>query len=268
MPELPDVEAFRRYLTSTALHNEVTDVAVYSQQVLAEAAYAEAVRQGLVGRTLTGTRRHGKYLFVHLDDDRWLEMHFGMSGRLVYFKDAKDDPDDDRLRLAFANGYYLAYVAPRKLGEIALLEDPDVLIDEKALGPDVAAESFDREAFRELLADRRGMIKSALMDQQLMAGIGNVYSDEILFQAQVHPRSRVQALDGATLDRIYATLREVLEVATERLVRSEPFPEDYLTPRRDPNGHCPRCDAPLERVAVSGRTAYYCPNRQGAAPAR
>ncbi|MGC9347508.1 MAG: Fpg/Nei family DNA glycosylase [Anaerolineae bacterium] len=261
MPELPDVESFRQYLESTSLHKEIVDVDVRSRQILE--IDAERLRTALKGRRFEGTRRHGKYLFVHLDDDRWLELHFGMSGNLRYFRDMEDDPEYDRLLFSFANGYYLAYTTPRKLGEVDVLDDPTVLIEEKDLGPDVMGEGFDLTTFKRLLADRRGMIKSALMDQQLMSGIGNVYSDEILFQAKIHPRTKVQALTEDQLEALYDVMQEVLEVSTGTQVRNETFPPDYLTPHHHQDGACPICGEALHRVRVSGRSAYFCPKRQG-----
>jgi formamidopyrimidine-DNA glycosylase len=260
MPELPDVESFRRYVQSTSLHKEITDLDLRSEQILE--TDAERLRSDLLGRLFEGTRRHGKYLFIELDSELWLELHFGMAGNLAYFRDLKDDPEYDRLLFSFANGYHLAYTTPRKLGEIDILDDPEALIEDKGLGPDVMSDDFDLAIFKRLLVDRLGMIKSALMDQQLMAGIGNVYSDEILFQAGLHPRTKVQALTSDHLEMLYDTMQEVLAVATEALVHNEPLPSEYLTPQHHQDGACPICGESLQRVKVSGRSAYFCPEHQ------
>ena len=262
MPELPDVEEFRQYFQATSLHQRVAEVDVRSQQLL-ESIQPAALRDALQGRSFEEADRHGKYLLAHMDGGRWLELHFGMSGYLTYFKNAADDPEYDRMLITFENGYHLAYVSQRKLGEIDIIDEIGDLIEEKDLGPDVMSESFDLDAFKACLADRRGMIKSALMDQSLMAGIGNVYSDEILFQAQIHPRTQVQALDMSTVEGLYETMREVLRVATDALVGEDGFPDSYLTPHHAQDGECPLCGELLQRVKVSGRSAYFCPNRQG-----
>lgn len=264
MPELPDVEHFRQYLEATALHQEIEDVDVRSQQILE--ADAQELREGLEGHSFEGTRRHGKHLFVRLDNERWLELHFGMSGNLAYFKDMAKEPEYDRLLFTFTNGYHLAYTAPRKLGEVDLVDDIGAFAEAHDLGPDVYADTFDLETFKSLLANRRGMIKSALMDQSLMAGIGNVYSDEILFQVGIHPRTKVQALSEEQLERIYDEMQKVLKVAIDHRADPSTFPDGWLTPHRGEDGTCARCGGPLKRVKVSGRTAYYCLNRQGESP--
>jgi formamidopyrimidine-DNA glycosylase len=193
-------------------------------------------------------------------------MHFGMSGHLNYFKDMDDEPEYDQVLFSFENGYHLAYVAPRKLGEIRLLDRVQPFIEEKDLGPDVMAEDFETATLRALFADRRGMVKSALMDQSLMAGIGNVYSDEILFQVGLHPRTKVKALSKKDVERLYDTMQEVLQTAIDRQADPDDYPEGYLTPHRGPDGACPCCGEPLVRVKVAGRSAYVCTNRQGEHP--
>jgi formamidopyrimidine-DNA glycosylase len=265
MPELPDVETFRRYLDATSLHQEIEKVEVRSRQIL-EGVSAQELKDGLEGRTFESTRRHGKYLFVELDDANWLVLHFGMTGHLKYFKDMEKDPPYDRLLITFANGYHLAYDAQRKLGEVALTEDVEEFIEEKGWGPDALKSSFDLAAFKEALAGRRGMAKSTLMNQHIVAGIGNVYSDEILFQMGIHPRTKVNQLDGETLEELFHTMKEVLQKAIDRQADADQFPDDYITPHRYDDGECPRCGGEIERVKVSGRSAYYCPDCQGKQP--
>lgn len=263
MPELPDVQTFKSYLDATALHQRIAGVEIKAQdQVLFPKTSPERLVEELEGRSFLSTRRHGKYLLVELDDGRWLVLHFGMTGALKYFKDIEKEPDYDRVLFAFANGYHLAYISQRKIGEIEVVDSPQALIDDKELGPD--ASGLGLEAFKRLLRGRRGMIKSALMDQALIAGIGNVYSDEILFQAGVHPRTKVQDLDEGTLERIHRTMKDVLETAVEHQAQPDRFPDDYVIPHRLGDGKCPVCGAELRRVEVSGRGAYYCPNRQKA----
>jgi formamidopyrimidine-DNA glycosylase len=251
----------RRYLQSTALHQEIADVEVRSVRLI-EHSSTERLKEALTGRSFEAARRHGKYLFAGLDDGSWLILHFGMTGGLTYFKDLDDDPDYDRLLITFANGYHLAYESQRKLGEIEVIEDVEAFVEEKDLGPDVLSPEFDLEAFKEKLSGRRGMIKPALMDQQLMSGIGNVYSDEILFQVGVHPRTQVSALSEETVEALFHALEAVLKTAIDRQAKPGDFPEHYITAHRHPDGECPRCGGTVERVKVSGRTAYYCPQRQ------
>jgi len=261
MPELPDVEVFKQYLDATALHQEIKEVDVRSSQLL-EGISAARLRQGLEGRRFTSTRRHGKNLFAALDGGKWLFLHFGMTGSLSYFKHREDDPEYDRLLISFANGYHLAYVSQCKLGELDLIESVDDFIEQEHLGPD-ALNDLDRETIKNLASGRRMMAKSFLMDQKTLAGIGNVYSDEILFQSGIHPRTKIDRLGEEAVQRVYEKMQEVLHTAIDCRAEPEQFPDDYIIPHRHPDGHCPLCGTPVERVKVSGRYAYYCPNRQG-----
>jgi formamidopyrimidine-DNA glycosylase len=252
-------------LDATALHQQIDDIEVHSERIVAENP-GDHLAQALRHRRFERTRRHGKYLFAGLDSGEWLVLHFGMTGNLQYFKDMAQEPEYDQFLIHFGNGYQLAYNAPRKLGEIALADSVAAFRQEKDLGPDALDPDLDPEAFRQMLEGRRGMIKSALMNQQILAGIGNVYSDETLFQVGIHPRTRVKSLSGERMLKIYETMHSVLETAIDRRARPEQFPDSYLVPHRTPDGNCPLCGEPLKRVKVSGRSAYYCPNRQGDEP--
>lgn len=195
MPELPDVEIFNRYIDSTALHKRITDVTVKDDYVLKNIS-SDSLKNCLHGQAINSTRRHGKYLFLKLSSSHTLLFHFGMTGFPKYFKNEEEYPDHARLLLAFENGYFLAYDSQRKLGEIRIIEDDRTFIDDLEMGPDALDKDLDLKAFLKLFEGRRGMIKPALMDQEVIAGIGNVYSDEILFQAGIHPKSKVANLPG------------------------------------------------------------------------
>jgi formamidopyrimidine-DNA glycosylase len=269
MPELPDVETMRRYLQSTSLHQTIEDVEVHAAGVVAseqgsEAIAVEALKERISGRSFASTRRHGKWMFVALDDDSddFLVLHFGMTGGLKYFKDIKDEPQYDRVLFRFANGYQLAYLSQRKLGEVEVIDDVEQFINGKGLGPDALDPDFDLAAFKETVKGRRAMVKSILMDQGTIAGIGNVYSDDILFQAGIHPRTNINKLDEQELEELFHTMKDVLQKAIEYQAEPEQFPESFIGPHRHPGGKCPICGAELERVQVGGRHAYYCPNRQ------
>jgi formamidopyrimidine-DNA glycosylase len=259
VPELPDVEVLKQYLDATSLHQDIKAVEVRDSRILEDIS-GERLKTGFKGHSFDSTRRHGKYLFAELSDSCWLVLHFGMSGDLKYFKSMEKDPEYDQLLISFSNGYHLAYNAPRKLGLVALIEDMDAFVEKKELGPD--AMSLDVTGFQKALSDRRGMVKSTLMNQQIIAGIGNVYSDEILFQARLHPRLGIDELDGETLEQLFNTMREVLQTAIDRRARPDQFPGTYLTRHRNEGERCPKCGGEIERLPVSGRTAYYCPSCQ------
>ena len=184
MPELPDVEIFKRYLDATALDQKITRVSVQNRTVLRHIS-PQAIARKLKGRKLESSLRHGKFLFGQLDKNGSVIFHFGMTGFLKYFKHESEAPEHTRVRMDFSNGPFLAYVCPRMFGEVDYTTDVNKYINERGLGPDALA--LTSKEFKDRFAGKKNSIKSALMDQKLLAGIGNVYSDEILFQARVHP---------------------------------------------------------------------------------
>ena len=262
MPELPDVEIFRQYLDATALHKTIETVDIKGKDMVKGISGKKLV-QHLGKSRFESSRRHGKYLFAELPDG-WLVLHFGMTGFLKYYKDPDKEPAHDRLCIGFTNGYYLAYDCRRKLGEIGFTENPDAFAGERGLGPDVLNPDLDEDHFKEILSRSRGSIKGALMNQDMLAGIGNVYADEILFQAGVHPKSKVNDLAEETLEELFRVMREdVLPTAIDRRADPARFPDHYIIPHREKNGNCPKCGRTLEKVKVSGRTTYFCPDCQG-----
>lgn len=122
MPELPDVEMFKKYLDATALHKTIAQVDVKSEQIL-EGISVQILKNELLGKRFEMTHRHGKYLFLSFNEAKWLGFHFGMTGFLKYFKKMEKAPPHDRLLIGFSNGYYLAYDSQRKLGKVLVIPD-------------------------------------------------------------------------------------------------------------------------------------------------
>lgn len=256
MPELPDVARFKQYADRTALHHRIEKAKAEAGKMLKDVSPSTLERR-LRGHAFTQTRRHGKYLFLRLDDGSWLCLHFGMTGELAYFDESEAPPDYTRLLLKFDNHHRLAYISRRKLGRIALADDPDEFAADRGLGPD--ALSVDARRFRELAQGRTSTLKAWLMDQSLMAGIGNVYADEILFHAGILPRRKLDDLDKKDLDRLHRTMRRVLKTAVEKQADPEKMPKSWLLPRRRKGADCPRCKGRVEKSTVSSRSTYYCP---------
>ncbi len=258
MPELPDVEMLKRSFDATSLHRPIAEVDVRSDAIV-ERGSAGELAGGLRGRSFEATRRHGKRLFAALDEGGALALHFGMTGSLRSFESTDDEPRHTRLLLRFERGSHLALVMPRKLGKVGLVDDVDAFLEEQRLGPDALSEAFDDAVFDAALAGRRGSVKAALMNQRLMAGIGNVYSDEILFQAGLHPRTEVPALDADSRRRLFDTLRWVLCTAVDHGADPAELEGSFLLAHRSEGASCPRCDGAIRRIEVSGRGVYYCP---------
>jgi formamidopyrimidine-DNA glycosylase len=265
MPELPDVEVYRRRLNAHGLRKKIGKVAVTDARILDHVSAAALARK-LEGRQFTTARRRGKHLLAKLDKGGWLTVHFGMTGDLLFYEDPDRAPPYTCVRLDFPRGAHLSYVNRRKLGRLGLADDIEEFIAREQLGPDALDRSFDVAALKKALGGTTRGIKAALMDQSVLAGIGNIFSDEILFQARIDPRTPVPKLDAARLKRLHGAMRRVLQEAIRRGAGSETFldrlPSSWLLPQRRNGGACPRGHGPLKTFKLGGRTGYYCPRCQ------
>src|SRR2546430_428267 len=182
MPELPEVEGYARYFAAHALRQRITRVDVRDERVLA--VRKEQLSRALRGREFTRVRRHGKHLFAEAGS-QWLHLHFGMTGDLSYYSSegaaAPLHPRFARVIFDFANGAHLAFEDMRLFGVVGLTPSPETYIEGHALGPDPLEASFTLRRFREIVAKRRGAVKSLLMSQDVIAGMGNLYADETLY---------------------------------------------------------------------------------------
>jgi formamidopyrimidine-DNA glycosylase len=182
-----------------------------------------------------------------------------MTGYPEFIKDCHHIPDHTRLLLDF--GYScLALVDTRRLGMIYFYENMNSFLKDKKLGPD--ALSINKKVFMERLSSRNKPVKAALMDQSIIAGVGNLYVDEILFQSSVHPQSRCSSLDSSSLDLIYRNMKQVLNVAVNAEANMEKYPKDWLLSHREKGAACPHCGGVLKIIKVGGRTTYFCPKIQ------
>jgi formamidopyrimidine-DNA glycosylase len=255
MPELPDVETFKRYLDATSLHQSISGVDVRNEYVLKGLSARKLARQ-LKGHCFESSRRHGKHLFVCVDEHLWLRLHFGMTGSLRYFKDEEQPPRHARVVFVFEKNHRLAFDDQRKFGEIGVLKDVDEFLKKRCLGAD--ALDVDLAQFKDILAKHRGAVKSILMNQKLIAGIGNIYADEILFRARIHPATQISALKDEAVAKLFRATRYILEKAIEAKVDVNQMPKSWLLPHRGKGGKCPRCGRELKSSTIGGRTAWFC----------
>jgi formamidopyrimidine-DNA glycosylase len=265
MPELPEVETFKRYLDSTSLHQRIANVEVQDSYVLKHVSARELKRR-LKGRCFENSQRHGKHLFVRAGDDApsprllraslWLRLHFGMTGSLEYLKPEDIAPKTARVIFCFANSCRLAFDDQRKFGEIELIEDVEEFLRTRALGPDALEVSFSQ--FNAILGKNRGAVKAILLNQQLIAGIGNLYADEILFRARLHPATNATRLSDKDLTRLFRATRYVLVKAIALKTDFNRLPKSWLLKRRGNQGKCPRCGRALKSATIGGRTSWFC----------
>jgi len=259
MPELPSVETFRQ-VAETALDRRIDTIDLRDPDCLRGAAAADLERAAK-GQELTVARRHGKVLFLRFGKGRWLSLHFGMTGRLVLMDDPDAPwPEHARLALGFADGARLVFDNQRKFGWAEPVDDPDDWLADNGIGPD--ALTIDAETFAQRIGNGRGMVKPALMDQEKLAGLGNVWSDEVLFQQGIAPHAPRKALSADDLNGMHATMVAVLREAIDRGAQVERMPRDWLVRHRGDDGRCPRCDGPIARREVGGRAARWCPECQ------
>ncbi|MEF8787997.1 MAG: DNA-formamidopyrimidine glycosylase family protein [Planctomycetota bacterium] len=260
MPELPDVAYFERYLASTALHQLIREAEVRDEGIVEDIS-GEGLAAAARGRSMEQTRRHGKNLFVALGNGPWLVLHFGMTGFPRYFRRPESRPEHVRILFHLEDGWKLAYDCQRRLGHAGITQDPGGYIERKGLGSDaLLADEDERYA---ALKRRRGRLKSVLMNQEALAGIGNLYADEILFQCGLHPLRRLDELSDRQVRRLSEVTGDVLACAVERNADRDLLPGHYLLTARRRSNCCPRCGTDLEDIKVGQRTTYFCPRCQG-----
>lgn len=256
MPELPEVETFKRYLDSTSLHQRIGNVEVRDACVLKRISARELARR-LKGRRFENSHRHGKHLFVRAADELWLRLHFGMTGSLEYLSRHEAAPKTARVIFHFLGNRRLAFDDQRKFGEIELITDVDEFLQTRRLGPDALEISLLQ--FKAILEERRGAVKAILLNQQLIAGIGNLYADEILFRARIHPGIEAARLSDKDLSRFFRATRCVLERAIALKTDFNHLPKSWLLKHREKGGRCPRCGRALKSATIGGRTSWFCP---------
>jgi DNA-formamidopyrimidine glycosylase len=259
MPELPEVESFRRYLEATSFNKKIEEVDVKSPELL-QNIDVNILKENLEGSSFKRAQRHGKYLFVLLDNDSWIVFHFGMTGTFKYFKNSGGKPLYSRIIFNFEDESHLAFNDQRKFGKIYLTSKILDFIKGKKLGPD--ALTIDIKTFKNLYKKRRGASKSALMNQHIMAGVGNIYSDEILYHAHVHPKTPFHVLNDDKITEIFNIMKKVLNTSVDMQIHGQKFPDSYLIPHRIKNGKCPDSNMKLKTIKIAGRTSYFCPECQ------
>ncbi len=272
MPELPEVEIIRRQLEKELAGARIAGCEVGLPRLV---TYPTPLgyRRGLKGRRIESVGRRGKYLLLELDNGRELVLHLGMTGSLVLSSPKSERPRHTHIVFHLHDGRDLLYVDPRTFGETALLRrgDRSPLRGLDNIGPEPLDEGFTCDRLAASLHGRC-RVKSALLDQSRIAGIGNIYADESLHRACVSPLRRLEELSPGDIERLHDAVREVLSEAISRggssisdyvNLRGErgDFQEDHRVYGREGQS-CPECGATIRRVIISGRSSYYCPRCQ------
>ncbi len=269
MPELPEVETIRRQLRRELVGARIAGCEVLLPRLVTFPTPL-GYRRGIKGRRVMEVERRGKYLLLELDGHRELVVHLGMTGALLFSSPRHERPRHTHLVFHLEDGRDLLYVDPRTFGETALLRRGDYrpLRGLHNMGPEPLSDGFSCASLSSALAGRC-RVKSALMDQSRIAGIGNIYADEALHRAGLSPLRRADDLTPEETARLHEALREVL---IEAIRRGGSSVSDYVDLRgergsfqdahrvyRRAGEPCPRCGALIRREVIAGRGSYFCP---------
>jgi formamidopyrimidine-DNA glycosylase len=266
MPELPEVETIKNELLPHVLGRTIKGVDIFWDKMVRQPSVSD-FRRRVICKKITGLSRRGKYLFFHLSDDGVLVMHMKMTGSLLV------NPSDDKFSRAvfhLDNGTAVHFRDPRKFGVMWLADDESAV--DAMLGPEPLDAGFTPAALAGLLRRRTAPVKPVLLDQSIIAGIGNMYADEALFEARIHPLSPAGKLSADEIKKLHRAIRHVLRKA---LVRKGASVRNYIRPDGSPGTahdefvvahgvgkECPGCGGPIERIVVRGRGTYICPRCQ------
>ena len=270
MPELPEVECVRRTLEPWVLNRRISRIRVEKPKLARPTP--QAFRKGISGRTITSTSRHGKLLILHLDDGGFWAIHLGMTGQVI---NAHKRPRADHIHITVSfgdNNAKLYYRDVRQFGYMA--HSPDRAALEAGplanFGPD--ALGLDLETFLAGLGSRTAPLKNLLLDQRILAGVGNIYADESLHRAGLSPLARPADLPREKLITLHGAIQETLAEALEKggssvrnfvdaEGRAGTFQEAHRVYQRT-GCQCPRCGQSIERIVLGGRSTHFCPECQ------
>jgi formamidopyrimidine-DNA glycosylase len=272
VPELPEVETIRRQLAPALEGRRIESVEVRDPR-WSEPAPPEAIADALRGRRIERVDRRGKYLIVSLEDDVHLVMHLRMTGNLL-LTEVAEDPSHTRVAVRLDDGRRLLFVDVRRFGTGDVLLGGDALSQyfESRLGVEPLSADFTPQALRALARGRKQPVKAFLLNQERIAGVGNIYADEALFRARIHPLRPVGTLKRDQIEALRAGVVESLELGIDAKGASiddyrhvdgarGSFQDRFLVHTRA-GEPCPRCGTPIEKLRAAGRGTYVCPTCQ------
>ena len=270
MPELPEVETIKNELLPHIVGHQITGVTLFWDGIVRQPPVKEFCSR-LIGQRLTGVARRGKYLILGLTSHEVLIIHLKMTGSLL-LKPASVEPDRFIRAILHLDGETAIHFRdPRKLGAMWLVEDKNTVIGK--LGPEPLEADFTPQMLLNRLGNRKAPIKALLYDQTFIAGIGNMYADEALFAARIHPLRPGGSLSRDEVKRLNHAIKKVLRAAIGNKGAST---STYLRPsgemgtahfqfqvaHRLSSDFCPVCGTPIERIVVRNRGTYFCPKCQ------
>jgi formamidopyrimidine-DNA glycosylase len=281
VPELPEVETIRRQLASRVAGRTIVEAEVLDPLWSAPRA-PEEVEIDLRGERIVSLGRRGKYLVMELDDERFLVMHLRMTGNFLWVSEEDDLPGRAhlRVRLVLDDGNRLLFVDQRRFGTGVVVDGPDELDRylEPRVGPEPLEPGFTPEVLSSAARGRKAPVKAFLLDQRRIAGVGNIYADEALFRARIHPLRPAGKLRRAEVERLHAGIIGALEAGIARQGASidnyrdadgarGSMQDEFLIHLRE-GEPCVRCGRPVVKMVAAGRGTYICRHCQPAPRAR
>jgi len=266
MPELPEVHTIARDLNGLIRGKEISSVIINWEGAI-HCPAPEEFRRLLTGRRILSVGRRGKFLVTDLSDGVHLLVHLRMTGQLLATQPSPTDHKHTHLILEFADGESLHYVDLRKFGRFYLVENTEPILG--SLGPEPLSDELSPDVLWRKLATRRRRIKPLLLDQHFLAGLGNIYVDESLFGAGIHPTRRANDLSPVEASRLHKSIVSVLTgaIANRGTTLSDyrdargnrGSNQNHLQVARREGQPCPRCGSPIERMKLEQRGTYFCP---------
>ncbi len=267
MPELPEVETVVRGLRPSLMGRVITDVVVYWERSIA-APDADVFVQRVTGQRIVGVGRRGKWIVIELNGGETLLVHLRMTGQLLLERDECAKDKYTRVLFHLDDGGQLRFSDMRKFGRLVLTDEPDEVLGK--LGPEPLADTFTAPLFGEMLAQRRGRIKSLLLNQRFLVGLGNIYVNEALWRARVHPLRAANTLSPAEVERLHGAIRAVLREAIDEggttladgtYQQADGSAGEFarrLAIYGREGKRCPRCGGEIERITVGQRGTFVC----------
>ena len=265
MPELPEVESLRRYLLREEIVGKTFELASLEKKPPGRNGSGSIVcAKQTIGQTIIGVFRHGKQIALELNDFV-LGAHMGMTGQIHVQLNEEPKPKFTRAVLTLSNNTDLILIDPRRWARLQIFNSVSQAFSR--LGPDALDETLTLERFTARFSNRKGQIKPLLLNQEIVAGIGNIYADESLHRAKISPTRGANTISIVELRRLYTAIRATLNHALEFI---ENHPDELGRPyivdaydermhlRRKSGGYCPRCEIPLAINQLVGRTTYFC----------
>lgn len=258
MPELPEVEVRRKYIEETSLGRVIDRVSAKKTRILKNVTPAGLARD-LKGQSFVEARRRAKYLLLSTSEGDTLLMHFGMTGDAVFREKGESVPKFDKVEFHFNDGNALHFTDIRMFGRIALYptQEESAIPDVAKLGPEPLSRSFTYAKFSGIVRAHNTTIHQLLMEQGLIAGIGNIYSDEITYQAGVLPYRKTADLSDAEIRRLYDKTKWTLRRAIALDAELDGHADVFLIPHRVKGGECPH-GHPLHVKTIATRSSYFC----------